>query len=139
MALAKIRAQTQGFNVFAYHGTFNRFDEFGKCDIGFHFSNDIKLAINRANDIGLDLESGAKTPIILHVALSIHKPIVVKCDFNCWDAQDLFRAASMYLTGTPFLSPSVVYLTEQRQMARSAWRILRKLGYGRETALEING
>lgn len=38
-------------------------------------------------------------PRVLHVALCMENPLVLNCDFNNWDAQDLFEAANMKVTG----------------------------------------
>jgi hypothetical protein len=42
--LALQQAESQGFNVPAYHGTFQDFEEFKEHDIGFHFAKDIVVA-----------------------------------------------------------------------------------------------
>lgn len=42
--LAKERAASQGYDVFAYHGTFKTFDIFTDGDIGFHFAKDMTCA-----------------------------------------------------------------------------------------------
>ena len=42
--LALKYAESQGYNVPAYHGTFQDFDEFKEHDIGFHFAKDIVVA-----------------------------------------------------------------------------------------------
>ena len=85
-------AESQGFNVPAWHGTFQDFDEFKEHDIGFHFSKCIYIAQNRLDDKFEDHDID-KPGKVLHVALSIHNPIIVKADIGSWNAKDILDAA----------------------------------------------
>ena len=95
-------AESQGFNVPAYHGTFQDFDEFKEHDIGFHFSKCIYIAQNRIDDKfeDYDIDSHGK---VLHVALSIHNPIMVKADIGSWNAKDILDAATYKYAKIPFM------------------------------------
>ena len=77
-------------------------------------------------------------PKMLHVALHMHNPLVLNCDFNNWDAEDLFKAASMKVTGQPMLPPSTMYLKEQKALANGAWKLLKACGYDKEQILVVN-
>ena len=77
-------------------------------------------------------------PRVLHVALCMENPLVLNCDFNNWDAQDLFEAANMKVTGQPMLPPSTMYLKEQRALANGAWKVLRTCGYDKDQILVVN-
>ena len=96
-------AENQGFNVPAWHGTFQDFDEFKEHDIGFHFSKCIYIAQNRLDDKfeDYDIDRPGK---ILHVSLSIHNPITVKADIGSWNAKDILDAVSYRYTRKPFMS-----------------------------------
>lgn len=98
-----------GYNVSAWHGTYASFDEFNQGDIGFHFSKDRKVSEMRLSD---KVHSESDIPIYLHVALSIHHPLKVNCDFENWDAEDLFKAATFDITDKPFECPTVMYITQ---------------------------
>lgn len=56
--------------------------------------------------------SESDIPIYLHVALSIHHPLKVNCDFENWDAEDLFKAATFDITDKPFECPTVMYIAQ---------------------------
>ncbi len=109
-------AESQGFNIPAYHGTFQDFDEFKEHDIGFHFAKCIYVAQNRVDD-KFDILDNDRQGKILHVALSIHNPIIVKADIGSWNAKDILDSASYKYTGNPFISQSTMYLYEQRAWA----------------------
>lgn len=96
--LALQQAKSRGFNVPAYHGTFQDFDEFKEHDIGFHFSKAREIAQNRIDD-RFDYFDITQQHKILEVVLSIHNPIVVKADLGAWNASDIFGAASYKYTG----------------------------------------
>lgn len=97
-------AENQGFNVPAHHGTFQDFDEFKEHDIGFHFSKSVYVAMNRLDDRFDDYGLDDSQRRILHVALSIHNPIMVKADLGSWNAKDILDAASYRYTKIPFMS-----------------------------------
>ena len=109
-------AESRGYSVPAYHGTFQTFDEFKEHDIGFHFSKIVFVAQNRLDDkfddCGMDAEHR-----VLHVVLSIHNPITVKADLGSWNASDILDAASYRYTKTPFISQEYMYLYEQKAWA----------------------
>ena len=44
LRLAEWRAAGQGFNIFAYHGTYRKFEVFTEVGIGFHFAKDRRCA-----------------------------------------------------------------------------------------------
>ena len=95
-------AESQGYNVSAYHGTFQDFDEFKEHDIGFHFAKDISIAQNRIDD-KFDYYDITEQHKILHVVLSIHNPIMVKADLGAWNAKDILDAVSYKYTKIPFM------------------------------------
>lgn len=114
--LALKQAKSQGFEVPAYHGTFQTFDEFKEHDIGFHFAKCKYVAMNRLDDKfdDYDFDDSGK---ILHVALSIHNPIIVKADIGSWGAKDILDAASYKYSKKPFISQECMYIYEQRAWA----------------------
>ena len=94
----------QGYNVPAYHGTFQDFEEFKEHDIGFHFSKAREIAQNRIDD-RFDYFDITQQHKILEVVLSIHNPIVVHgilidlplcciCSTTFWDSIINFRFPS---------------------------------------------
>ena len=111
--MAKERAVDQGFNVFAYHGTYRTFEVFTEGDIGFHFAKDRTCALHRIGDILPD-DMEPEDGIVSLFALSIHNPLVLKCDIECWRALEIFNAAYMKITGNPFESQENMTLREQR-------------------------
>lgn len=113
--LALQQAENQGYNVLAYHGTFQDFDEFREHDIGFHFAKCKYVAMNRLDDKFDDQDYNNSK--ILHVVLSIQNPIVVKADLGSWNAKDILDAASYKYSEIPFVSQSTMYLYEQRAWA----------------------
>jgi hypothetical protein len=100
--LALHQAKSRGFNVPAYHGTFQDFEEFKEHDIGFHFAKCKFVAMNRLDDKFDDYDMDVPGKI-LHVALSIHNPIVVKADLGSWNAKDILDAASFKYAKIPFM------------------------------------
>ena len=41
----------------------------------------------------------------MHVALSLHTPIVIKGDLENWDVESVIRKAMFKITGVPYDSP----------------------------------
>ena len=129
-------AKSKGFNVPAWHGTYQDFDEFKEHDIGFHFSKSEFVAQNRLDD-RFDEGEFDKPRILLHVALSIHNPLVVDADLGSWDAKDILSAASYKYTHQPFMPASTMYLYEQKAWAHAAHKILKAINIKQEEALEM--
>ena len=130
-------AQSKGYNLEAWHGTYVDFDEFKKGDIGFHFAKDREVALNRIQDSYCDVERhDFPDGKLLHVAISLHNPIVLKTDLDTWDIEGIVRKAALKLLGIPYQSQQSMYLYEQRQVAQDAWRLLKSIGIDKETAIE---
>lgn len=73
---------------------------------------------------------------IIQFALSIHNPLIVDCDIEDWQAYNIFGAAAMKVTGKPYESQEVMYLYEQRRVAKAAYKILKSLRYDKETIVK---
>ena len=108
----------KGYNTFAWHGTYAKFDEFKNGDIGFHFAKDRKLALNRISDTYCEAKRhDYPTGKVLHVAISLHNPIVLTQDLDDWSVKSIVDKAAYKLFGTPYESQQSIYLCEQRDVA----------------------
>ncbi len=66
------------------------FDEFKKGDIGFHFAKDREVALNRIQDSYCEAERhDFPDGRLIHVAISLHNPIVLKTDLDTWDLEGI--------------------------------------------------
>lgn len=74
---------------------------------------------------------------ILNVALSIHNPMVLNCDFGEWYAKNIFKMARTKITNVPYASPSETFVMEQRFLAKNAYRMLKSIGYSKQNILDI--
>lgn len=82
------------------------FEEFDRGDIGFHFAKDREVAINRIEDTYCDAERmDYPEGRLIHVALSLHNPLVLNHDLDNWDAKHIIAEAVYKLTKTPYESP----------------------------------
>lgn len=91
------------------------FDEFKKGDIGFHFAKDKEVALNRIQDSYCEVENhDFPNGKLLHVAISLHKPIVLKTDLDAWNAESIVHKAALKLLKIPYQSQQSMYLYEQR-------------------------
>ena len=76
---------------------------------------------------------------LLHVAISLHNPIVLKTDLDVWNVESILQKAALKLLKIPYQSQQSVYLYEQRAVAQDAWRLLKTLGIDKNTALKWHG
>lgn len=88
------------------------FDEFKKGDIGFHFAKDKGVAQNRISDYCWESDVDFSDGKLLHVAISLHNPIVLKGDLDSWDVRGILQKAALKLLGTPYQSQQSIYLGE---------------------------
>lgn len=116
-----------------WHGTLNWFDRFTEGDLGFHFSKERKVALNRISDKMDDFAAESPynqplpIPVLLKVELDIHNPLNLNSDIEDWTALGILTTASFILTKKPFESPSSTPLTRQRAMSHSAMSVLKTL------------
>ena len=83
-------ANENGYNIIAHHGTTVEFSEFKKGDIGFHLGTLEQAKMAAKAHTFFHSEEGI---IYLNTAISLHNPLVINNDPECWDPGDLFYGA----------------------------------------------
>lgn len=85
-------------------------------------------------DIALEEEQKQQ---ILTVRLDLNNPFDIVSDLNGWQAYDFFGFANMHIVKTPFKSPDEMFVMEQRELAKNAFKYLKAIGFDKETIQDI--